>query len=126
MNPEVSQFLDNLNHPFREEIEQLRRIILKARPDIEENIKWNGPNYHLKGQDRISIKVNPPKSFHLVLHSGAKVQPEPKSRLLAQDHGVLTWKSNDRAVADFKTTESFIKHKPYLDEIVRGWFAATL
>ena len=35
---EVTDFLDGLNHPFREEIEALRTLILTAQADLTENI----------------------------------------------------------------------------------------
>jgi hypothetical protein len=98
MNPEVTKFLDGLNHPFRETIEELRKLILATRSDIEENIKWNGPNYKVRDNDRVSVKVLPAKSLHVIFHIGAKVQAEPKDRLLSEDYNLLTWKSNDRAV----------------------------
>ena len=126
MNPEVTKFLDELNHPFRETIEELRKLILGTRSDVEENIKWNGPNYKVQGHDRVSVKVHPAKSLHLIFHIGAKVQAEPKERLLAEDYGLLTWKSNDRAVLGFRNEADFSKAKPHLAELVTNWFTATL
>lgn len=126
MNPEVTKFLDELNHPFRETIEELRKIILGTRNDIEENIKWNGPNYKVKDNDRVSVKVHPAKSLHLIFHIGAKIKAEPKERLLSEDYNLLTWKSNDRAVLGFKDQADFIKAKPHLAELITKWFSATI
>ena len=125
MNKEVSEFLDNLNHPFRVEIEALREIILNAHPNINENIKWNGPNYTVNGHDRVTIKVNPTKSFHLILHTGAKVQEQPAKKILENDYGILIWKSNDRAIADFKKAGDFNKVSTQLAEIVTNWLERT-
>jgi hypothetical protein len=126
MNPEVTEFLDELNHPFRQELEELRKMILGVREDVEENIKWNGPNYKVGEHDRVSVKVNPAKSFHLIFHIGAKVKAEPETRLLSEDYGLLTWKSNDRAVVQFKDKAGFVKAKPHLPELVKNWFTVTL
>ena len=41
LNSEVTNFLDELNHPFRKEIEQLRNLILTANNNLTENIKWD-------------------------------------------------------------------------------------
>jgi len=38
LNSEVTDFLDELNHPFRKEIAQLRNCILTANQDLTENI----------------------------------------------------------------------------------------
>jgi hypothetical protein len=54
LNSEVTDFLDEQNHPFRNEIEQLRNFILTANPELTENIKWNGSNYCYDNEDRIT------------------------------------------------------------------------
>ncbi len=121
---EVTQLLDELNHPLRNNIEELRSIILDANSELEENLKWNGPNYSFKGNDRITIRVNPPGSLNLILHLGAK--KASLSRLLIEDkHSLLVWKSNDRAVVDLKKPAQFEAAKPFLREIIRDWIAAS-
>jgi uncharacterized protein YdhG (YjbR/CyaY superfamily) len=52
-NDEVTQFLDKLDHPMKEETEQLRRDIRSAIAGLSENLKWNGPNYCFQGADRM-------------------------------------------------------------------------
>lgn len=74
MNEEVTRFLDELNHPLRDEIEQLRKNILAANDRLTENIKWNGPNFCFDGEDRITMRIHPPKQIQLIFHRGAKVQ----------------------------------------------------
>jgi len=59
-NQEVTACLEALNHPLRKEIEALRNIILSADNRLEENVKWNGPNYCLEHADRITMKIHPP------------------------------------------------------------------
>ncbi len=98
----MTKFLDGLNHPFRKEIEQLRLNILCANSGLTENIKWNGPSYHFNNNDRITMRIQPPKQVQLIFHRGAKVQEQPKDKLIKDDSGLLTWKENDRAVATFK------------------------
>lgn len=44
LNSEVSRFLDELNHPLRTEIEQLRQTVINSTAGLTENIKWNVPN----------------------------------------------------------------------------------
>lgn len=121
MNPEVTKFLDTLNHPLRDEIEQLRKIILSAKSGIEENIKWNGPNYTYNGEDRITMKIQPPKNIQLILHRGAKVLDMPTEKLLKEDFGILNWKGNDRAVATFVIMEEIVSTKESLQKIIEEW-----
>ena len=124
-NPEVSQFLDGQNHPLREEIEMLRDYILSAKNDLEENIKWNGPNYCFDGKDRLTMKINPPKLIQLIFHRGAKVKEQPKERILSNDFGILEWRGNDRAIATFRNKQEIESRKSELMEIVSAWIKAT-
>ncbi len=126
MNSEVSKFLDELNHPLRNEIEQLSEYILSAKSGISENIKWNGPNYTYNGEDRITMKIQPPKNIQLIFHRGAKVLEMPKEKLLKKDSGLLNWKANDRAVATFVTMEEIVSNKEPLCSIVDEWISATI
>jgi hypothetical protein len=126
MNKAVTEFLDDLNHPFRQEIEALRKIILGANESVEENIKWNGPNYSVGINDRVSIKVLPPKQIMVIFHRGAKVLEQPKEKLLSQDYGLLEWKANDRAIAAIRDMEQIERHRNQLSMLVKNWLDKTL
>lgn len=126
LNNEVTQFLDNLKHPFRQEIEQLRLFILGAATALTENIKWNGPNYAVNQEDRITMRIQPPTQVQLIFHRGAKKQEQPKNRLIQDDSKLLTWKENDRAVVTFKNIEDIENSKSDLIKIVHDWISATI
>ena len=125
LNQEVTNFLDGLNHPLRKEIEQLRICILSAESGLTENIKWNGPNYSFENNDRITMRIQPPKQLQLIFHRGAKVQKQPKDKLIKDDSGLLAWKENDRAVAAFKNLADIENGKPALSKIVKDWIRAS-
>ena len=125
LNPDVTSFLDALNHPLRAEIENLRSIILSASESLYENIKWNGPNYAFDGEDRITMKIQPPKQIQLIFHRGAKKLEQPKTHLIEDPSGLLSWKENDRAVASFKSVDDIKNNEPAINEIVLAWLAAT-
>ena len=125
MNNEVTKFLDDLNHPFRKEIEQLRLIILNAAGGIAENIKWNGPNYCVEGEDRITVRIHPPKQLQLIFHRGAKKLTQPEDKIIDDSSGFLVWKENDRAIATFKDLNSIKAFESSLKSIVNKWIKAT-
>ena len=125
LNEEVTTFLDALNHPFRKEIEQLRLEILSANGDLQENIKWNGPNYSVGHEDRITMKIQPPKQVQLIFHRGAKVQELPADKLIKEDTGLLLWKENDRAIATFKGMADVETRRTELARVVRDWIKAS-
>ena len=121
LNHEVNRFLDGLQHPLRKEIDALRQLILSVSPDLIENIKWNGPNYAFDGNDRITMKLQPPKQVQLIFHRGAKVREVPENKLINDTSGLLSWKTNDRAIVTFKNMEDIISGKLALVNIVREW-----
>ena len=123
-NPAVSAFLDAQNHPFRREIEVLRNCILSANIALTENIKWNGPNYCFNDEDRITMRIQPPKQVQLIFHCGAKVKEQPKEKLINDPTGLLVWKENNRAVATFKNMEYIKSNEENLKKIITDWVAA--
>lgn len=124
LNPEVTDFLDKLKHPLRDQIDETRKIILAAGTGLEENIKWNGPNYSIGENDRVTMRIQPPKFVQLILHRGAKAVTPPKDKLIDDKSGLLEWKGNDRAVITFKSMDEIKSNKKALTDIVKKWIAA--
>lgn len=125
LNIEVTALLDELKHPFRKEIEQLRNCILSADKNLTENIKWNGPNYCFDSEDRITMRVQPPtKQVQLIFHRGAKKQEQPKDKLIANKSKMLVWKENDRAIITFKSLQDIENGKAELTTILNEWIKA--
>jgi hypothetical protein len=126
LNSEVTALLDELKHPFRKEIEQLRNCILSADTNLTENIKWNGPNYCFDSEDRITMRVQPTtKQVQLIFHRGAKKQEQPKDKLIANKSKMLVWKENDRAIITFKSMQDIESGKTDLTEIINEWIEVT-
>lgn len=122
LNIEVTALLEALNHPLRNEIEQLRICILEANKRLEENIKWNGPNYCFDNEDRITMRVQPPtKQIQLIFHRGAKKQTQPKDKLISNKNKMLVWKENDRAIVTFKSLQDIESGKTDLTKIINEW-----
>lgn len=125
-NIEVTNFLKDLNHPFHEEIELLRNIILTVDKNLSENVKWNGPNYCYNNEDRITMRIHPPKKqVQLIFHRGAKKQANPENKLISHKSELLLWKENDRAIMTFKSMLDIENGKAELTEIISEWINAT-
>ena len=125
-NPDVTAFLDAQHHPLRNLIEQLRSCILLADDRLSENIKWQGPNYSVEGNDRITMKIQPPKSVQLVFHRGAKKQMPLIEKIIDDPSSLLAWKENDRAIATFKSAPEFEAHRSTLTHLIKKWITATI
>ena len=125
LNREVTAFLDELSHPLRIEIEQLRNYIIKANENLTENIKWNGPNYCFDNEDRITMRVQPPtKQIQIIFHRGAKKQTQPEDKLISNKSKILIWKENDRAFVTFKSLQDIESGKTELTSIINEWINA--
>jgi hypothetical protein len=124
-NQDVSNFLDELKHPLRAEIEMVRNIILNSNSALAENIKWNAPNYVFNGNDCVTLKINPPKNILVILHRGAKVQAMPTQKLIDYNCKVLSWKTNDRAIITLNNKQDIITYQNDIVTIVNLWLEAT-
>jgi hypothetical protein len=120
----VVHFMTTLEHPFKAEIEQIRKIILAANKDLTENIKWNAPSFCFNGEDRITMRIQPPKQIQLIFHRGAKVLELPKEPLIADNSGILSWKTNDRAVVTFLNSADIEAKSEALVLIINTWLKA--
>lgn len=125
LSPLVSEYLATLNHPLIEEIQKVRILVIKAVPDLTENIKWNGPNYACQGKDRITIKIQPPKVVQVIFHCGAKASAISPKELVMDLDKLLDWKSADRAVITFKNHALIDQHSEAFVAIVKSWIKAT-
>ncbi|MBE2206636.1 MAG: DUF1801 domain-containing protein [Saprospiraceae bacterium] len=125
LNDDTTLFLDSLNHPLRADIEVLRHLILSANDRLAENTKWNAPNYSVGGEDRVTMRINPPKQLQLIFHRGAKKMDMPAARMIEDESRLLVWKENDRAVASFKTLTDIELRRSQLTKIIQDWLEAT-
>ena len=124
-NKEVTGFLDELNHPFRKEIDVLRNSILSANKNLTENIKWNAPNYYFENEDRITMRIQPMTTkVQLIFHRGAKKEEQPKDKLIESKSKMLVWKENDRAIITFKNSQEIENGKAELEKIINEWINA--
>jgi hypothetical protein len=55
----VDTFLDDLVHPRKAEIEELRAVLLGSSPGMTERVKWNAPSFCVNGDDRITFRLQP-------------------------------------------------------------------
>jgi uncharacterized protein YdhG (YjbR/CyaY superfamily) len=74
----VEEFMDQLDHPLKAEVEVVREIIKGVNADIAEEIKWNAPSYSYQGKYLVTFNLRLRQRIHLVFHNPviAKVQCE--------------------------------------------------
>jgi hypothetical protein len=113
----VNDFMADLDHPLKDEIETVRRIIRGANAAIKEEIKWNAPSFrtteffatlHLRARDKIQI----------VFHLGAKARDDVPSMTIADPGGLMKWLGKDRCLV---TVRDVTANEKALAAIVRQW-----
>ncbi|CAG7616428.1 DUF1801 domain-containing protein [Paenibacillus allorhizosphaerae] len=123
---QVVEYLSNLDHPLKMEIEEVRQIILSANTQLSEHIKWNAPSFCYKNEDRITFNLHGKGFFRIIFHCGAKVKENRREGPLFDDHtGLLAWVAVDRAVVKIVDMNDVQAKKDRLTELVTKWIEAT-
>ena len=110
---EVDVFMQLLEHPLKEEIEAVRKII-KANTGLSERIKWAAPSYYFDHTDLVTFNLRQAKGVMLVFHHSAIV--DIKSALLEGDY-------KDRRLMYFIDMADVEAKKPELQRILKEYIA---
>ncbi|HEX5809993.1 MAG TPA: DUF1801 domain-containing protein [Anaerolineales bacterium] len=81
---QVDEFMDQLEHPLKAEVEMVREIIKDVDPEIVEQIKWKAPSFSYKGEYLVTFNLWERKRIHLVFHN--PMIARVKSKLLEGDY----------------------------------------
>ncbi|GIN84229.1 hypothetical protein J6TS2_06150 [Heyndrickxia sporothermodurans] len=124
---QVVEFMDNLEHPLKEEIEAVRKIILSANKQINEHIKWNAPSFQFENEDRITFNLHGTGYFRLIFHCGAKNKDNIGQENLFDDTtGILEWVAGDRAIVKFTDINDVKAKEKKLSEVITKWIEVTV
>ena len=117
----VDAFMASLDHPFKREIEALRKLVLGAHPSIAEGIKWNAPSFRTT-EYFATTHLRSKAGIGMILHLGAKAR-DPARRGLAIDdpEGLLKWLGKDRAIVEFGSLEELKAKKVAFGAVLRQW-----
>ncbi|XXF80769.1 DUF1801 domain-containing protein [Myxococcaceae bacterium GXIMD 01537] len=120
-DPAVDAFLRELEHPLKQEIEAVRRIILDAAPEIREAIKWNAPSFRTT-DFFATFNLRSKEGVQLVFHTGAKVKATAKTGLPIEDPaGLLKWLAKDRCLVTLGAGPEIEARRAAFEAIVREW-----
>ena len=119
----LAAYLAALDHPRKAEIEQLVALALDAAPGITGQIKWNAPSFCIGGDDRVTLRLQPPPTLQIIFHRGARAKPDPDFRF-ADESGLLQMVAADRGVV--KLGEGDVAAKAdALAKLIAQWMEAT-
>lgn len=121
LSAEVTSLVQSLNHPLAKGIRVLREMCDDITSEMEEDVKWNGPNFKHKGKDRITLRVSSPKLIQVILHLGAKTERMPEVPLLEKSQKFIEIKGNDRVILTFKSNEEVLSQQEVISGILQKW-----
>ncbi|WP_235941163.1 DUF1801 domain-containing protein [Paenibacillus puerhi] len=125
-NAQVAEFMKNLEHPLKKEIEEVRTIILSVNEHITEHIKWNAPSFCIHHEDRVTFNLQGKGFFRLVFHCGAKVKKHAELRPHFEEYTeLLDWASGDRAIVKLTSSSDVDSKREKLAEVVALWMEVT-
>ncbi len=107
----VNDFMQQLDHPFKAEVQVVRDIIKSVHPGITEEIKWKAPSFSYKGY-MVTFNLWARQHVHLVFHNGA---------ILSHESGLLEGDYVDRRMAYFSSLEDVYLKQPALEKAIREW-----
>lgn len=106
----VDEFLANLSHPLKAEVEAIRSIIKSVDKNIAEEVKWNAPSFNYKGEYLVTFNLRETERIHLVFHN-PRIS-EVKSTLLEGDY-------KDRRMMYFADMSAIQAKKAELEKILK-------
>lgn len=111
----VDAYMRDLDHPFKAEIEAVRRIILGASDKLAERIKWNAPSFYYK-EDFGAFNLRANEFAHLILLFPGGAGMDDRT-------GLLEGKHKDRREAKFHGMDDVKSKQGSLQKLVKRWVA---
>lgn len=117
----VDEFMSQLDHPFKAEVQGIRSALLGADPAVAEGVKWNAPSFRTTDYFA-TTNLREKAGVGVILHLGAKVREMGNERIPISDpQGLLRWLAKDRATIVFRDMEDFVAKKAAFETVVRQW-----
>jgi hypothetical protein len=115
----VDAFMATLEHPHRDAVAELRRVVAGADPSIGEGVKWNAPSFRTT-EYFATVHLRAKIGIGLILHLGAKARNIP-DMAIDDPEGIVTWVAMDRAVVSLADLAEVRARKATLRRIVSQW-----
>ena len=106
----VDEFMTQLDHPFKAEVQKIREIIMNVNNNITEQIKWNAPSFSYQGEYLVTFNLRAREHIHLVFHNPAI--SSVKSELLKGDY-------KDRRMAYFSDMADIEGKRSALEKAIK-------
>jgi len=117
----LADFMHDLEHPLKPEIEAVRAIIRGSDAAIKEGIKWNAPSFHYK-EWFATVNLRKRDAVQIILHLGAKTRDDIEGRITIEDPcQLLQWHGKDRASVTFTDMQAIANNVSAFRSILSQW-----
>jgi hypothetical protein len=118
---DLDDFMRELDHPLKRDIETVRQIILKVDPGISEAIKWNAPSFRTT-DFFATVNLRSRECVQLIFHTGAKVKATAATGIsIADPAGLLKWLAKDRCLVTLGVGKDIQIKRAAFEAVVREW-----
>ena len=109
---QVDHYMEKLQHPFKQEVERLRSIILNANPKLQERVKWNSPSFfYIKDLAAFNLRASGYVQIIFIFYDGNMIE----------DSSLLQGNWKDRREARFYSMADIEAKQPALEQFVNNW-----
>jgi hypothetical protein len=117
----LDDFMRELDHPLKKDIETVRQIILNVDPGIGEAIKWNAPSFRTT-DFFATVNLRSMECVQLIFHTGAKVKATAATGIsIADPAGLLKWLAKDRCLVTLGAGKDIQARRAAFEAVVREW-----
>jgi len=106
----VDEFLENLSHTLKAEVEAIRSIIKSVNKNIVEEIKWKAPSFSYKGEYLVTFNLREERRVHLVFHN---------PQISNVKSNILEGEFKDRRMAYFTDMKDIKTKRPVLEKALK-------
>jgi hypothetical protein len=121
---EVDAYMGALKHPMAAQVQRLRSLILGVDVRINESIKWNAPSFYIDDHFA-TFNLHYPDRIQIVLHAGAKVNPDATQFDVSDPASLLKWAAADRAIVTFGSESEVDDRLDAFQDVLKQWIALT-
>lgn len=108
---QVDEYMAQLDHPLKAEVQALRDLIKGVNPNITEEVKWVAPSFSYKGY-LATFNLRARQHVHLIFHNGA---------ILGDTSGLFQGDYKDRRMAYFTDMADVRAKQAALVKNIRTW-----
>lgn len=119
-DPQVDEFLADLDHPLKRDYEAVRTILLGVSPSIRDGIKWNGPSFRTH-EWFATLFVRSRDAVQFIFHCGPKAKDGGTKMDVPDPDGLIRWVSTNRCIVTLGAGPEITNRRAAFESIVRVW-----